>query len=133
MPDNEFSLPKSQLLLQGTRLIKKNKKGEIAADHDITRFERTVLISKVDYVGIVIAAGLFGITFVCFRSMSAGIWRWVAVIVLGAAGFICLLVAKRHIIQIVTDSETLDYQLLDLYDDGQSFVAMLNQRRKQNG
>jgi hypothetical protein len=65
--------------------------------------------------------------------MAAGIWRWVAVIVLGAAGLICLLVAKRHIIRIATASETLDYQLLDLYDDGQSFVAMLNQRRKQNG
>ena len=131
MPEPDFSLPKSSLFLTDTRLMKKTKTGEVVAELDITRFQSVSMVEEIDGAGVVITVGAFGLTFVCYRFVPDGVWRWLSVILFGLGSLACLMGLKRKLLRIKTPTEKLEYPLLDLTEDCESFVAMLNQRRTQ--
>ena len=131
MSEQNYSLPKSRLFLEGTRLIRKDKKDKIVADLDVRRIQSVDTVSELDRAGVPITAGMFGITFVLYRFLSDGLWRWLAVAVFGAASLLCLLAVRKRVIRITTLTERLEYRTLDLPDQVSSFVAMLNQRKQE--
>ncbi len=122
-----YTLEKTGLELTGGRLVKKDKKGAVEASLDVAKIKRAYYVSAFDPMGIVITVGVLCLTFVFFRLMPDGLWRWVTVVISATAFCACTLGVKARFIVVEVGRDILKYQSLDVPDRVPSFVAMINQ------
>ena len=128
-----YTLEKSGLELANGRLVKKDKKGVVEASFDIAKIKRAYYVSEFDTMGVVITGGVLCLTFVLFRFMPDGLWRWMTVVVSATVFCACTLGVKTRFVVIEVGRDILKYPTLDVPDRIPSFVAMINQATEENG
>jgi hypothetical protein len=125
-----YTLEKSCLELTDGRLLKKDKKGLVVAAFDAKKIRRATITTSLDGVAIIIAIGVLCLTFVLYRFMPDGIWRWVLMVASGTAFLACTLGIKSHFIVIEIGEDRVQYLALGLPERVCSFVAMINQAKE---
>ena len=124
-----YTLEKTGLELSGGRLLKRDKTGAVQATFEVRKIDRAFVVTKWDGAGVTITVGFLCLAWVFFRFVPDGLWRWVAVVVSGAAFLLCTLGAKSRNIVIEIGEDTIEYPGLEIPDQIASFVAMINQAR----
>ncbi len=122
-----YTLEKTGLELAGGRLVKKDKKGAVEGSFDVAKIKRAYYVTGLDPMGIVITVGVLCLTFVFFRFVPEGLWRWVTVVISATAFCAFSLGVKTRFIVVEVGRDIVKYQSLDLPDRVPSFVAMINQ------
>lgn len=126
-----YTLEKTGLELSGGRLVKRDKSGAVQATFEVRKIDRASIVTKWDGAGVTITAGFLCLAWVFFRFVPDGLWRWVSVVVSGAAFLLCTLGAKSRTIVIEIGEDTIEYPGLEIPDQIASFVAMINQARDE--
>ena len=127
-----YTLEKTGLELSGGRLLKRDKTGAVQATFEVRKIDRAFVMTKWDGAGVTITVGFLCLAWVFFRFVPDGLWRWVAVVVSGAAFLLCTLGAKSRNIVIEIGEDTIEYPGLEIPDQIASFVAMINQARDED-
>lgn len=127
-----YTLEKTGLELSGGRLLKRDKTGAVQATFEVRKIDRAFVVTKWDGAGVTITVGFLCLAWVFFRFVPDGLWRWVAVVVSGAAFLLCTLGAKSRNIVIEIGEDTIEYPGLEIPDQIASFVAMINQARDED-
>lgn len=124
-----YTLDKTRLELTGGRLVRKDKKGEVEAAYDLRRIKRAAVVETVDGAGVILTTALFSLSYVLYRYIPEGLWRWIAVVISGAVA--CMGAAgirSRQILVEMGDDRVL-YVAMEMPDQVAAFVAMINQER----
>lgn len=128
-----YILEKTRLELSGGRLTRKDRKGSVEASYDLCKLKRASVVETVDSAGVILTVALFSLTYVFYRYVPEGLWRWVAVVVSGAIAVMGSFGMRSRQILLEVGDDRILYLTMELPDQVCSFVAMVNQAREECG
>lgn len=127
----DYILKKSSLQIEGDTLSRRNNAGGVVASLEVSRITEAKIRRELDPICIGVFVVLVGLAWGCYAYLSSDFWRWAGMLISALCALLCAAALHRNIIVLRSGSDLVEFQLNDLLEDGQAFVAMLNQRNKK--
>ena len=124
-----YTLKKSRLRIEGSTLSRTNSSGDIVAALDVPRISRARIRQDIDPISVGFFLALLGIAWIGYSYLASDFWRWFVTILCAVGAMLCTAAFRRSLVHISSGEDVMEFQLNDPLEDGQAFVAMINQHR----
>lgn len=127
---DKYKSPKSKIVFEGGYLEKFSATGDSVARISIKSLKSAKIESSIDTFAVAIGIGCVALVAGAVLHIDTALWRWLSVVVFGLGALFSFLAYERFFLVLETEDNVIKSDLRDLPEEGQAFVAMLNDSKK---